>query len=94
MLLVSAFFHCKPHLKEAFFSEVQVLVKNTRNEPGCLNFSLYISAEDPNLYMLFEEWTGEEAIEVHKTFDYYKHFNQVASEYIEKKTIHAYPLQT
>ena len=37
----------------------------TQKEPGCLQYELYRSMEDPDRFTLLEKWTDEAALEVH-----------------------------
>jgi quinol monooxygenase YgiN len=41
------------------------LVTATRKEPGCAQMELHQSADDPNLWMVYERWRGEEALAAH-----------------------------
>jgi quinol monooxygenase YgiN len=45
----------------------------SRNEAGCNTFDVTRSTEDPNVFVLYEEWRDQEALDVHyKT----EHFNK------------------
>ncbi|MTH97951.1 antibiotic biosynthesis monooxygenase [Roseibium sp. RKSG952] len=39
----------------------------TQSEPGCLLFEVREDLEDPNRFVLWEEWTGEAALANHFT---------------------------
>ncbi|HEX5220904.1 MAG TPA: putative quinol monooxygenase [Verrucomicrobiae bacterium] len=41
------------------------LVAPTRTEPGCLNYDLHISTENPRRFLFHENWTTKMALEAH-----------------------------
>lgn len=48
-------------VKEALLS----LVGPTRKEPGCLLYNLHQSKSDPTVFMFYELWTSQEALDAH-----------------------------
>lgn len=38
---------------------VDNLVKNSREEEGCLNYDFFMDIADPNVFMLHETWASE-----------------------------------
>ena len=48
-------------LREALLS----LVPPTHAEPGCVQYDLHQSIEDPALFVFYENWTGERALGEH-----------------------------
>lgn len=62
---VVATFHAKPgqeaELKKALIS----LVAPTRQEKGCLNYDLHVSAEDPTKFLFHENWTSKADLDAH-----------------------------
>jgi quinol monooxygenase YgiN len=49
--------------------ELEVLQQQTVKEKGCIFFDVLQNKEDPNLFILWEEWINESALK--------EHFNQV-----------------
>ena len=37
----------------------------SRAEPGCITFDVSRSTEDPNVFVLYEEWQDQAALDVH-----------------------------
>jgi quinol monooxygenase YgiN len=37
-----------------------------REEPGCINFSFYRNVENPDQFILHEEWEDEAALDAHR----------------------------
>jgi quinol monooxygenase YgiN len=38
----------------------------SRNEPGCLEFSVYQEIDDPRAFLLYERYTSEDAFQAHR----------------------------
>ncbi len=45
-------------------------VQGSRNEPGNTRFDLYVQDDDPNRFVLIEEWPSQEAFQHHTQQDY------------------------
>ncbi len=45
-------------------------VQGSRNEPGNTRFDLYVQDDDPNRFVLIEEWPSQEALQHHTQQDY------------------------
>ena len=51
------------------------MVASTRREPGCRRYDLYrASASGATVFCLIEQYSGEEAIEVHRGTPHYKSY--------------------
>jgi quinol monooxygenase YgiN len=50
-------------------SELQTLllaqVQATRNEPGCLNYDFHVDAEDDRVFVFYENWDSQSALDTH-----------------------------
>lgn len=46
------------------------LVRRTREEPGCVVFEVFESQETPGRFVLWEHFTGREALDRHLAADY------------------------
>lgn len=45
--------------------ELLNLLEPTRAEPGCINFDMHESPDDPSLFLFHENWTSEEDLKRH-----------------------------
>jgi quinol monooxygenase YgiN len=53
----------------------EVLVRHaatTRTEPGCLRFDACRSLDDPDRFVLYEQYTDDEAFEAHHTSEHFR----------------------
>ena len=56
---VVATFHAKPGQEAELKKALIALVAPTRQEKGCLNYDLHVSAEDPTKFLFHENWTSK-----------------------------------
>jgi quinol monooxygenase YgiN len=51
--------------EEAVKQELLKLVGPTRSEEGCINYDLHQAVDDPSLFVFYENWASQEAINGH-----------------------------
>lgn len=68
----------KAGLEEQVRKEIVALIAPTRAETGCINYDLHQSADDPALFMLYENWTSMRALEDHLAMPYLEAFKAKA----------------
>lgn len=44
----------------------------SRDEPGCLEFSVFQDADDPRRVLLYEEYTDEDAFQAHRDTPHFR----------------------
>lgn len=64
-IILTAMVKAKAGQEEAVKEALVSLVEPTRKEPGCLCYNLHQSKSDPALFMFYEQWASQEAIEAH-----------------------------
>jgi quinol monooxygenase YgiN len=63
------FFTIKPGEVEAVRRAHLTMVEPTRAEPGCLDYDLYQSRDDPSVMFFYENWTNQESLAKHMNTD-------------------------
>ena len=64
------------------------LIKQTRDEPGCLRYELNQSIDDPRTFTFIEKFESDAAFEVHKNAPYITcFFREVAPRLLETQQI-------
>lgn len=56
--------------------------EQTRREPGNLRFDVLQSSEDPGLFMLYEVYTGEDAVAAHKATAHYAKWRDTVADWM------------
>jgi quinol monooxygenase YgiN len=59
------FFTSRPGAVDAVRQAHLTMVQPTRAEPGCLDYDLYQSREDPSVMFFYENWTDQDALAKH-----------------------------
>ena len=44
---------------------LSAMVAPTRAEPGCVNYDFHVDAEDPNVFVFYENWKSRADLDVH-----------------------------
>lgn len=69
---VVATFKAKPGKQATVSEAIEAVIAPTRAEPGCINYDLHQSTEDPDLFMLYENWTSKKDLDEHLAMPYLK----------------------
>ncbi|MDX2266219.1 MAG: putative quinol monooxygenase [Hyphomicrobiales bacterium] len=73
-LTLVAIITAKPGQEEELGRRLSALVAPTRLEPGCLNYDLHRSSDDPAVFMLYENWRSKADLDAHFEMPYLKDF--------------------
>lgn len=64
-LTVIAILKAKPGKESELREALLGLVPITRQEPGCLNYDLHVSTENPGHFAFHENWTSQQHLNDH-----------------------------
>ncbi|MDT7951462.1 MAG: putative quinol monooxygenase [Acetobacteraceae bacterium] len=64
-LTVVAKLTAKPGKEDELLPMLQALLAPTHAEPGCINYDLHRSHEQPGTFMFIESWASRELLEAH-----------------------------
>ena len=85
MILVNAKITVKAGERDNAISKMQDLIKSTRLEPGCINYNLYINAEDENVLMVLEQWENQDVLDAHMRTEHFKAFNAAVADILAEE---------
>ena len=60
-----AFLQGKPEKRTELIAVLREFVAPTRAEPGCVEYHLHVSNDDPNLFVFYENWRTRHDLDVH-----------------------------
>ena len=60
--------------------ELLALVAPTRAEEGCINYDLHQSQADPAVFVFYENWTSQAALDAHTQTPHLRAYLQVIPE--------------
>jgi quinol monooxygenase YgiN len=73
-LIVIARWTAKHGEEEAVAAALEKLAPPSREESGCLKYLVNRSLSDPRVFLLFEEYTDEDAYKAHAESDHFARF--------------------
>ena len=65
MVIVGGTFEVEPSQREQFIAGRLDLIRTSRSEDGCLEYTFAADPIDPGRVVLFERWTSQEALDAH-----------------------------
>jgi quinol monooxygenase YgiN len=83
MLTLIAYLKAKPEKRDALQKVLSGFVAPTRLEPGCVEYHLHRSADDPNVFMFYEIWQSQEILDEHLKMPYLSDFWERRLDYLE-----------
>ena len=64
-LTIVARFRAKPGQESRLRQELQRALAPTRAEAGCISYDLHQSLSDPALFLFYENWASQAALDAH-----------------------------
>lgn len=81
---VVALFTAKSGMEETVRQAIEAVIAPTRAEPGCINYDLHQSSEDPSIFMLYENWNSKKDLDDHLAMPYLKDLAAKADDMLAK----------
>lgn len=75
-------------LRKAFLE----LERHSRTEDGCIRYDLHQSIEDPDTFLFYEIWTGEEALALHANSDFMNASRKIIHDLVESRLLQKFHL--
>ena len=91
-LIVIAQLEARPEYGAQFRAALTPLIAATLQEPGCLTYQLHQSLENPQSWMLHEEWVSEEALDAHQQEPHFIAFVATTEGWFASSTVRRYHL--
>jgi quinol monooxygenase YgiN len=74
-MLVNCVIYTFPAEKAEEAAKVLVPLRDgSRAEPGCITFDVSRSTEDPNVFVLYEEWRDQAALDIHYKTEHFEKY--------------------
>ncbi len=65
MLVVAGYIRIDPRHRNEAVAAARAAMQATRQEPGCISYTLSADLEDASLFHVFEEWKNQAALDGH-----------------------------
>jgi quinol monooxygenase YgiN len=73
-------------------TELFKMVKETHKEPGCINYDLHVSKDDPRVFVFYENWETQAALDSHNKTPHFMHLGAVKSELFSEVDVKLFEL--
>lgn len=73
--------------EKEFLTHAVELIKATRAEEGNITYDLYQNSENPAMFLFYEEYKDQTAMEKHASSSYLKKFGEAVKELLAKEKI-------
>ena len=88
MLLVEAYYTCKPGTRDQLLEIVKPNVEGSRKEPGNISYTHYPSPENDQDMFVFEKWESVELFMSHSETEHHKTFCTLRRPLLEPNSDH------
>jgi quinol monooxygenase YgiN len=65
MIVIAGSVSVRPERRDDAVRAARAMIAATRRETGCRAYGFHADLDDPNLFLVFEEWESEEALVRH-----------------------------
>lgn len=76
-----------PEHRDAFLTHAKENAETTAQEPGCKEFSVVVSAKDPNHVMLFHIYDNEATLQKHRGTEHFIEYQAVTNPMLVRRVI-------
>jgi len=81
---LTATLHARPEKRDELVKLLASFVDRSRAEPGCIDYHFHVSADDPNVFYFYENWTSRKDLDVHLNLPYQKEWFGRHKEFLAK----------
>ncbi|MDD0976065.1 putative quinol monooxygenase [Pseudomonas fontis] len=74
----------RPDMADAFEALFRAYVEPSRAEPGCIEYHMLRDLEDPSLFVFYEIWASQAALDVHSALPHMQQFFEQRFDYLER----------
>ena len=85
-LIIAASVKIKPEKVSEFIEQTKSLIESSRAEEGCISYTLYQSPTDSTVFIFFEEWKDQAAIDFHFNTPHFKNFAPISQDCASEPT--------
>ena len=82
MLVIAGIVKVKPETRAEAIAAAIKMAKATRQEPGCISYGFSSDLEDPNTFLIFEQWKDEAALMSHFQSPHMAEFNGLIPRFL------------
>lgn len=85
MIVVTATLRAQPGKEAELEAVLRRLVEHTQGEEGTLAYALHRSAEDPAVYLFYERYADQEALQRHSSSDGFRALGRELAPFLAER---------
>lgn len=74
--------------REFVKAELIKLVGFSKSDEGCINYNLHQDNENPNLFVVYENWENRSFLEKHVTSKHFVNYVELTKDTVEEFIVH------
>ncbi|MTH55210.1 antibiotic biosynthesis monooxygenase [Bacillus mangrovi] len=87
-ITINAIMKAKEGREEELFAAMKKAIAPSRAEEGCISYDLHRSKEDKGVFVFFENWKDQEAVDAHIASPHYQAYREEIAPLIETREVH------
>lgn len=85
---ITALLTAKPGKEEELLAELKKVLEPSRGEEGCIQYDLHQSKEDEGLFVFYETWKDQAALDSHSSSSHYKAYREAIHPLVAKREVY------
>ena len=82
MLVIAGTIKVKPETRAEAVQAAIKMAKATQQEAGCISYGFSADLEDPNTFLIFEQWENDAALTAHFQSPHMAEFNSLVPRFL------------
>lgn len=74
----------KSDVRHTFLDRTKELVKQSQLEEGNISYKLYQDTDNPNAFVMIEEWKDQHSVDYHFETSHFKEFGKITEEFLQE----------
>ncbi|MQR97485.1 putative quinol monooxygenase [Fictibacillus phosphorivorans] len=87
-ITINAILKANPGKEESLREELIKVVQASRNEEGCISYTLHESTENPETFVFYEKWRDEDALNRHIDSQHYKAYRKNIETLVQNREVY------
>ncbi|KRE10902.1 monooxygenase [Bacillus sp. Root239] len=87
-IIINAILQAKPGKEEELRSELVKVIEPSREEKGCIQYTLHQDTDKAGTFVFYEKWESNEDIAAHIETPHYQQYRQQTEALIESRVVH------
>ena len=88
MITINAILKAKTGKEEALYQELTKVITPSQQENGCVAYTLHRSLDDEAVFVFYETWEDNSALQAHITSPHYQAYRDATQNLVESREVY------